>query len=81
MTSKIKPFDVQAHDGYVGHSVVVGPTRSGKSFTPLIKELFKDVETGHPGVKISVAQAGISEGKRAAQRKNAPYYRQFDKRK
>ncbi|WP_454875312.1 hypothetical protein [Paraburkholderia xenovorans] len=77
MTNKIKPFDVHAHDGDVGHSVVFGPTRAGKSLNPVLK----DLESGHPGVKVSLAQAGSSEAKRVAQRNRAPYYRQFDKRK
>ncbi|WP_146126629.1 MULTISPECIES: hypothetical protein [Burkholderia cepacia complex] len=81
MTNKIKPFAVHAHNGDVGHSVVFGPTRAGMSLTPVIKELFENLQSGHPGVKVSLAQAGSAEAKRGAQRKQAPYYRQFDKRK
>ncbi|MFP3637593.1 hypothetical protein [Paraburkholderia sp. SIMBA_054] len=65
----------------VGHSLVFGPTRAGMSLFPVFKELFKDLESGHPGVKASLGPAGSSEAKRVPQRDRAPYYRRFDKRK
>lgn len=81
MTNTGKPFDFHAHEGDVGHSVVFGPTRAGKSLIPVIKALFKGLESGHPGIKVSPGQDGGSTAKRAAQRNRAPYYRQFEKRK
>lgn len=67
MTNTIKSFNVHAHDGDVGHSVVFGPTRTGMSITAVVKEL----ASGHPGGKVSLAQSG----------NRVPYYRQFEKRK
>ena len=79
MTKHIKPFAFTAPAAGIGHSVVLGQTRAGKT------TLLAVLESGHPGVTDLIAQAYIGEPlramrKRTLKRTSVPYYRQFAKR-
>ena len=54
MTEKIEPFQFNSHAGDLGHSMVIGPTSSGKTAWA---EQVKLWSVGHPGESTSVAQA------------------------
>ena len=59
MTAKNEPFKFNLHAGDVGHSLVIGPTGSGKTVSA---ELVKLWSAGHPAGSSSVAQADDEPG-------------------
>lgn len=55
MTKQTRPFKFNLHSGDVGHTLVIGSISAGKTAPAEQGKLW---ECGHPGGKVSVAQAG-----------------------
>ena len=58
MTKSIQPFEVTRHASDLGHSMVTGPIRSGKTVSAELVKLW----WRHPGGSTLVAQAVDNDG-------------------
>ena len=59
MAENIEPIKFTPYEGEVGHSIVAGPTGSGKTVSAQLVMLWS---VGHPGGSASVAQSDDNDG-------------------